>query len=475
MAVFLVKLKKKNSSRVHYCITTNKMSEYLVRFSIYSSQCPLINRNFAMKIFQNIINMKKFSTCLIMAGLGISLIFLGSCNNKKKSLVNTASGKNLEEVMELPLPQRNNLFAFDLLKAIPEYGENFIISPFSISSALAMTYAGAEGDTRNEMMRTLYFDPQQERFHSDFSTYMVRLREQAGDNVQLNIANNLWAQEGYHFLPDYFDLLERHYGTTLNQVDFYRGDREQIRKEINQWVFEETREKISDLIAPGILTEDTRLVLANAIHFFGPWAVEFDKDLTRQDYFINILGEQQLADFMFRTDTMSYFANVKMEVLEIPYDGGNFSMVILLPRPGISLPELEDSLSAQDFIDAITAMQEKEVDMIIPKFKTETKTDLEDLLALMGMPLAFSNKADFRGMTGKTDLKIDKVIHKAMIEVAEEGTEAAAATAVVIIRKTAIMPDEEPRLQFKADRPFLYLIKDNRFNSILFMGRQLKF
>lgn len=419
--------------------------------------------------------MKKISSLLILITLGFSMVILGSCQKRNQFLVNTASGKNMKEVMELPLPQRNNLFAFDLLKAIPEYDENFIISPFSISSALAMTYAGAAGNTRDEMMSTLYFDPEQERFHNDFSNYMTRLRELAGDKVQLNIANNLWAQQGYHFLPEYFDLLERHYGTSVNEVDFYRGDREKIRLDINQWVFEETRRKISDLIAPGILTEDTRLVLVNAIHFFGPWAVEFDKDMTRQDYFTNIQGERQLTDFMFRTDTMSYFANEQMEALEIPYDGGDFSMVIFLPRRGISLPQLEGSLTADDYVSVIAGMQEKEADVIIPKFKAETKTNLEDLLAQMGMPLAFSNKADFSGMTGKTDLKIDKVIHKAMIEVAEEGTEAAAATAVVIIRKTAIMPDEETKIQFKADRPFLYFIKDNRFNSILFLGRQMKF
>lgn len=419
--------------------------------------------------------MKKIGTYIIFLGLGASLLFLNSCNNKNKSFITTASGKNLEEVMELPLPQRNNLFAFDLLKAIPEYKENFIISPFSISSALAMTYAGADGNTKDEMTATLYFDPEQERFHPDYGNYMLRLRELAGDKVQLNIANNLWAQQGYHFRPEYFDLLERNYGTVLNEVDFHRGDREQIRLDINQWVYDETREKISDLILPGILTEDTRLVLVNAIHFFGPWAVEFEKNMTRQDYFTNIHGERQLTDFMFRTDKLQYFTSDQMEALELPYDGGDFSMLIFLPKEGVSLPALEANLTADDFFAAIAGMEEKDVNVILPKFKAETKTDLEDLLALMGMPLAFSNKADFSGMTGEMDLKIDKVIHKAMIEVAEEGTEAAAATAVVIIRKTAIMPGEEEKITFKADRPFLYFIKDNRFNSILFMGRQLKF
>ena len=403
------------------------------------------------------------------------LLPTGACNRKSKNLTLTASGKNIEEIMELPLAQRNNLFAIDLLKAIPEYQENFIISPFSISSALAMTYAGANGTTKDEMSRTLYFDYDQPRFHPEYSSYIKSLREMAGNEVQLNIANNLWAQQGYHFRKEFFDLLELNYGTMLNEVDFYRGDREQIRLDINQWVFEETREKISDLIAQGVLTEDTRLVLVNAIHFFGPWLVEFDKQLTRQDYFNNIDGKRLITEFMFRSARLPYFANEQMQVLELPYSGGNYSMVMVLPDEKTSLPELEKSLTADDILMAFGGLQEKELDAIIPKFKAETKTDLEDLLAAMGMPLAFSNKADFSGMTGYEDLKIDKVIHKAMIDVAEEGTEAAAATAVVIVRKTAIMPDQEPRIVFKADRPFLYFIKDNRHNSILFMGRQLKF
>jgi len=419
--------------------------------------------------------MKNLINKFVFFGLTGFMIFALSCNRKSKNIVKTASGYNLEEIMELPVPLRNNLFAFDLLKALPDYQNNLIISPFSISSALAMTYAGAAGETKNEMVRTLYFDPDQERFHPEYSLFITRLREMAGDKVQLNIANNLWAQKGYHFRQDFFDLLELNYGTTINEVDFYRGNREQIRLDINQWVYDETREKISDLIVQGVLTQDTRLVLVNAIHFFGPWMVEFDSQLTRQDYFNNINGDRLLVDFMFRDGKIPYFANEQMQVLEIPYSGESFSMLILLPNEETSLPEIEKNLTAEDFLLAIDGLQEKEVEAIIPKFRAETKTDLEDLLAAMGMPLAFSNRADFSGMTGYEDLKIDKVIHKAMIDVAEEGTEAAAATAVVIVRKTAIMPDQEQKIIFKADRPFLYVIKDNRYNNILFMGRQLKF
>lgn len=409
----------------------------------------------------------------LIIGLTILLIFLLSCNRKTKNILQTASGKSYEQIMELHLPIRNNYFAFNILRAIPVYDNNLVISPFSISTAMAMTYAGAAGKTKKEIAQTLFFDTNKESFHSEYSLYITRLREMAGDHVQLNIANNIWAQKDYQFLQEYFDLIELNYGTRLNQADFYRGDREQIRLDINQWVHQETREKISNLIAAGVLTEDTRLVLVNAIHFFGPWMTEFDKDLSRKDYFTNINGERKLTEFMFKVDSMPYFENEKMSVLELTYSGEDFSMLVFLPKLVYSLPELEKYFGANEFLNVLSELKYKEVEAIIPKFNTETQLNIEDLLAKIGMPLAFSNKADFSGMTGQMDLKIDKIIHKAMINVAEEGTEAAAATAVVIVMKTTIEPETTPRVSFKADRPFLYVIKDNRFNSILFIGRQV--
>jgi serpin B len=400
-----------------------------------------------------------------------SLLVFGSCSRKsQKAMDQQITDENVRNILNAPLPERNLHFAFDLLKALPEYEENFVISPFSISTALSMTYAGAREETQRQMVETLYFWLEQEAHHQEFSRYLTRLQEMAGDQVQLNIANSIWAQHDYNFLQSFFDVLETHYGSLLKEVDFL-ADREAIRRAINDWVEEETRDKIRDLIAPGVLTDDTRMVLVNAIHFFGPWDVEFDKDLTRPDRFTTLDGTHITTDFMYRSERLPYFEDEMLQVLEIPYADETFSMVIMLPKTGYRLPDMEQQLNAERYLEIINQLEAPTVDLdiLIPKFKARTKTDMEDLLAEMGMPLAFSDHADFSGMTGMKDLKIDKVIHEAMIEVAEEGTEAAAATAVVIIRKTSIDPD--PRILFRADRPFLYFIKDNRFNSVLFMGR----
>lgn len=368
----------------------------------------------------------------------------------------------------LSLPERNNHFAFNLLSHIPYGTDNMVVSPFSISTALAMTYTGARGTTLDEMAAIMHFDTDQQRFHNEYGEYLASLKKMAEKHIQLNIANSLWAQEDYHFLESFFEINKKHYESETFMVNF-RANREQVRLDINDWVFNETREKIKDLIAPGVFTDDTRLVLVNAIHFFGHWLREFDPDLTRENIFY--LSDQQhvMADFMIRTDTFPYFENEMMQALEIPYSGRDFSMLLLLPVEGLSLKDMEKTLDAATYTEIIKNMQSKEVDLFVPRFEAETKLDLEETLMGMGMRKPFSREADFRGMTGDYELQIDKVIHQAMIEVAEEGTEAAAATAVVMIRKTAI--DPEPRTVFNANRPFIFFIKDNRHQSILFAGR----
>ncbi len=368
----------------------------------------------------------------------------------------------------LPLPMRNNQFAFDLLNHIPYDNDNMVVSPFSISTALAMTYTGAREGTLREMVEVMHFDPNQQRFHNEFGDYLTSLNEMAAENIQLNIANSLWAQEDYHFLDSFFEINKKYYGSETFQVNF-RTNREQVRLDINDWVYDETREKIQDLIAPGVLTDDTRLVLVNAIHFFGPWLTEFDPDVTRENIFYLANGENVRTDFMSRTDTFKYAENDRMQVLEIPYSGGDFSMLLILPSEDLALQDMEKEMDAQSYAEIINSLQEKEVDVFVPKYEAETKLDLEETLQKMGMQQAFNRYADFSGMTGDLDLVIDKVIHQAMIEVAEEGTEAAAATAVVVIRKTAI--DPEPRTVFMANRPFMFFIKDNKHQSILFTGR----
>ncbi len=396
--------------------------------------------------------------------LSAVLIATGCTHRAHESGTGRATKSSKENIA-----MQNNAFAFDLMRHIPFDDNNLVISPFSISTALAMTYVGASGETRDEMAKIMRFDPDQQRFHPAYGAYMAALKELAADNVDLNIANSLWAHENYHFLETFFETVNRYYHSEVFQVDFMQ-DREQIRQDINQWVYDETREKIEDLIAPNVLTPDTRLVLVNAIHFWGSWLKEFDKDRTRPDNF-RLRGRQTVrADFMHRVDTLPYFADDMMQVLEIPYAGGDFSMLLVLPAEGIDIEETERKMDAEFYAGLIGQLSDKALHIYIPRFEAETKLNLEDLLVEMGMVKPFSRDADFSGMTGDRELNIDQVIHQAVIEVNEEGTEAAAATAVVIVR-TAV--PEQPTV-FRANRPFLFFVKDNVNQSILFNGRVMR-
>ncbi len=400
---------------------------------------------------------------ILYASLFTLIVIFAGCSHKAKK-----TDTSMQHEEQIPIPMANNNFAFDLLKEIPYDDDNMVVSPFSISTALAMTYTGAREATLEEMATVMHFDRNQERFHKEYGEYLASLNKLAADNIQLNIANSLWAQEDYHFLDSFFEINKQHYDSETFQVNF-QTNREQVRTDINDWVYDETREKIKDLIVPGVLTDDTRLVLVNAIHFFGPWLTEFDPDVTRENVFFLQDRQTVMADFMFRSEHFNYYQDEQLQALEIPYSGEDFSMLLVLPGEGVPLQDIEKEMDADAFAQIIAEMQHTEVDVFVPKYEAETKLDLEETLMAMGMQRPFNRMADFSGMTGKLDLKIDKVIHQAMIEVAEEGTEAAAATAVVVIRKTSIDPD--PRTVFMANRPFMFFIKDNTHNSILFTGR----
>lgn len=403
----------------------------------------------------------------ILLTLALSIIFSG-CSRKAQKGIFSRTAEETQTIFEKPMPQRSNYFAFDLMRTLPSEGENLVFSPFSISAALAMTYAGAREQTMEEMSATLFFDADQENFHPAYGQYLNHLKEMAGDSIRLNIANRLWAQEGYHFLPSFFELIETHYGSSVREVDF-RGPREPIRLDINEWVYQQTGENIPDLIGQGALTEDTRLVLVNAIHFFGRWMAEFDKDATRRDLFHNLDGSGSTADFMVREGQYPYYGTERLQALEIPYQEGNFSMVVVLPSEDTTLEDFELTFGAPGYFEVMQGLGQKKVLVSLPRFRVETGFNMEEVLSDMGMPRAFTNRAEFRGMTGDDTLKIDKVIHKAMIDVQEGGTEAAAATAVVMVQKTSI--DIEEPIRFKADRPFLFFLKENGYDSILFMGR----
>ncbi len=360
-----------------------------------------------------------------------------------------------------------NEFAFDLYKRLSsdDEGKNIFFSPFSISDALAMTYAGARGVTEQQMAKVLHFSLSQGKLHPAFSSLIERLgKNTPKKGATLRIANALWGQSGYPFLQSFKTLVDKYYGGGFHEVDF-AGDPEKARGRINTWIEEKTEEKIRNLIARGDINELTRLVLTNAIYFKGAWTSRFKEENTRLMPFYVSPQKTTKVPMMFQERKFPYFENHKLQVLELPYAGGNLAMILLLPVEKNGLVELETHLSEKALNRWRARLRERKVKVYLPRFKLETKCYLGRSLARMGMPNAFTNKADFSGMTGHKELKISKVIHQAYVDVNEEGTEAAAATAVVIrLKAVRRLPS------FKADHPFVFLIVHKKTGVILFMG-----
>ena len=368
----------------------------------------------------------------------------------------------------------NSEFAFDLYAkikddpAIKKAGGNLFFSPYSISTALAMTWAGAKGRTAKQMAEVLHFTLPQAQLHKAFGALEKQLNE-AGEKggYELNVANALWGQSGYNFLDEFLELTEKSYGARLKEVDFMTQT-EKARQIINAWVEEKTQEKIKDLIRPGVLDDLTRLVLTNAIYFKGDWVSQFDKKQTKDESFKLNQREQVTVPMMHIKERFGYRADDRLQVLQLPYKGEELSMIILLPNRIDGLADMEKSLTIDKLNEWTKGLRKQEVVVYLPKFKMTTDFELAEYLKKMGMPDAFSlPPADFSGITGVKDLYISNVIHKAFVAVDEEGTEAAAATAVVM--KLTSVP--APPKVFRADHPFIFIIRDNHSESILFMGR----
>jgi serpin B len=363
----------------------------------------------------------------------------------------------------------NNAFAVALYGRLRNQGGNLFFSPESISTALAMAYAGARGGTASQMAKTLRFTLPPEKLHPAMGALLGDLNA-AHEGYRLSVANALWAQQGYTFLDDFLNLLKTDYGAGLNQVNF-KGATEAARLTINQWVEQKTQDKIKDLLQPGALRSDTRLVLTNAIYFKGDWETQFDKAQTKNEDFHLSPAQTTTAPLMHREGRFSYFDGGTFQILEVPYKSKELSMIVFLPKDPGGLPGLEQSLTdsnLQQWLRQLVSVSKVVVTM--PKFKMTQQFELGSTLSAMGMPQAFSSGADFSGMTGHRDFAISEVIHKAYIDVNEEGTEAAAATAMTM-RALARPAPQAPPPVFRADHPFVFMIRDNRSASILFMGR----
>jgi len=359
----------------------------------------------------------------------------------------------------------NTEFALDLYARLCTEEGNLFISPYSISTALAMTYAGARGDTAAQMADVLHFSLDQERLHPACAALASSVKAAGdGQSCTLHLANALWGQQSYGFLDEFIELNRKHYGAGFREVDFVKAP-EQARQTINAWVSEQTQQIIEELLQKGDLDSADVLVLTNAIYFKGDWASRFDRKLTRETPFQISKTEQAVVPMMRQSRKFPFGVTDKLSVLELPYIGDRLSMVILLPNQIDGLAAIEASLNKANLERWLGQLRPQTVRIALPRFKLDFRTDLAKTLQAMGMTDAFGGaKADFSGMTGRRDLFIGMVIHQAQVEVNEEGTEAAAATAVKM-KRTSVPA------AFVADHPFLFLIRDKQTGSILFMGR----
>ena len=366
----------------------------------------------------------------------------------------------------------NSTFTLNLYQAIKERGGNLFYSPYSISLALAMTYAGARGETEQQMADTLCFTLPQDRLHPALNSLDIELSRRGEgakgkdeEGFRLNIVNAIWGQKDYKFLSEFLDVLAENYGAGLRILDFASAP-EESRITINNWVSDQTEGRIKDLIPQGLIDSLTRLVLTNAIYFNAAWQDPFNEDATYDGTFYLLNGDEITVPMMRQTESFGYGEGDGYQAVELPYDGRETSMVILLPTAG-NFESFEDLLDAQQLDKIIGRLEYREVALTMPKFEFDSEFSLGETLAAMGMPAAFSGSADFSGMTGNRELFIADVVHKAFVSVDEAGTEAAAATAVVM---PMAMPPEEP-VEVTIDRPFIFLIRDIETGTILFVGR----
>jgi serpin B len=360
----------------------------------------------------------------------------------------------------------NNAFAFDLYGQLRPRDGNLFYSPYSISGALAMTSAGARGETLNEITRALHFSDQN-TLHPGFKTLNAALNGagRANRGYQLSTASALWGMKGYPFKPEFITLTRDNYGAGLQEVNF--GDESVARQTINAWCEKETHDKIKDLIKPGMLDSNTRLVLTNAIYFKGDWASQFKKDHTRIETFFVAGGKQVQTPLMHQTGHFRYADLSDAQAIEMPYVGKEVSMVVLLPKRVDGLAELENDLSGERLATIADRLREVEVEVTLPKWKTTAEFSLTSELSALGMKQAFTPAADFSGLNGGQEkLYLGFVVHKAFVDVNEEGTEAAAATGVVVEMKSA-----RNYPLFRADHPFVFVIRDTKTGGILFAGR----
>lgn len=400
----------------------------------------------------------------------------GETMNVARSEKPRAAAQELSAQEQHALAAGNAEFALDLYHQLARPGENVFYSPYSISAALAMVYGGAKGTTASEMAGSLHFTLPAERLHAAFNAVDQALASRKdvpgagadGKGFRLNIANDIWGQQDEHFLPAYLDLLAQNYGAGLRPVDF-KTNPEAVRKLINEDIAQKTEQRIKDLLAPGAVDGMTRLVLTNAIYFNAAWAMPFEKTQTKDGKFTREYGTQVSVPMMKRPPNgfVPYAAGDGYQAVALPYENDDLAMLLLVPDAG-TFADFEARMDAAMLETVRAGMQPASVNLTMPRFQLESSLALKTVLEALGMKAAFDpGQADFSGINGKDDLFISAVVHKAFVAVDEAGTEAAAATAVIM--PASAMIDEPVKLTI--DRPFIFLIVDQPTGTVLFAGK----
>ncbi|MFN2394248.1 MAG: serpin family protein [Bacteroidales bacterium] len=364
-------------------------------------------------------------------------------------------------------------FSFRLFKELSKNHEqqNISFSPVSLNMALAVIYSGAMNDTRDEMARLTGFDKDATRFHTNYFQYFSSFGKLEADTlVDFNLANRVFVEQSYPVLESYIHDVETYHGGAFEQMNFIEDPR-RAEQRINRWALEMTRERIKDLIPEGTLDPLTRMVLANAIYIKSAWRYPFEEESNVEKDFHSINGTLKKADFMNqRQNRIPFLAMDDQKVLELPYTSPHLSLLLILPDDQNVRDIASFIPNVAQYKEMTDNLKYEDVYMEIPKFRLESQFSLSDHLKEMGMERAFDERADFSGIGGQRDLFISAILQKVFFEIDEKGSEAAAATAI-IVTTTALMPEVEEPMQFIADRPFIFILKENQFNTPLFVGQ----
>ncbi|MFT4309660.1 MAG: serpin family protein [Candidatus Woesearchaeota archaeon] len=361
----------------------------------------------------------------------------------------------------------NNHFGFDFYHEVRSgKNDNLFYSPYSISAAFAIVNEGARGTTQSEIREVFYY-PDYDVLRPNFAGIYNSMNRR-GLKYELRTGNALWVKDDFGLLPDYVNNVEMYYGGRAVNLDFV-GDPEGSRNTINSFISDQTNNRINNIMPSGDINPLTRLIITNAVYFKGKWVIQFDKKDTRDEDFSTLTGETVQVPMMRLTGEKARFNYTEddiVQVIELPYEGDDISMIIILPREGY-FDEVEQEFSYERLIEWKDSFRKQRVMVFFPRFKFETDYTLNDFLESMGMPLAFRDGADFTGMYASGGLYVGSALHKAFVEVDEEGTEAAAATVISVMR-VSVGPTIP---EFRADRPFMFIIQQKETGNILFMGR----